>query len=253
MSGDVVSHVLKDKPTHLIDEALDPMANVLDEVGPGQMAPRNMSSWIFRATCTVLGGVYRTADAASSRAEFATAMMRDSAMQTEPPKMKDASAMIIDGEMESERLNNLELGIPVAAELPVLNTSQLLELERRVGDLVSRLEDEIQRAEGENKRRKEQSAEQMRREEVMNSNRFGKYVTNDEWAAALRNRIEKRIVKRHGFRELTVKEKYALDCALMSPLKSKKLQQEEEEDKVFAEIEAREAAKEAAAARAART
>lgn len=233
----LAAKVLNVAATKTIDEALDPMAAVLEETGPGQAAPRNMASWISRATATVLGGIYRVQDAASARSELQSAMMRDSVMQTEPPKTKDASAMIIDGQMESERLNNLEIAIPIPAELPVLTTSQLLELERRLGDLVSRLEDEILRADGEVRRRKEQAAEQAKREEVMSSNRFGKYTTNDEWALALRDRIEKRLHRRHGFEALPARQKKALDEVLNSPLKSKRLMRQQQEDQILLEME----------------
>ena len=133
--------------------------------------------------------------------------------------MKDASAMIIEGAMESDRLNNLDIAIPLPQELPVLTTSQLLEMERRLGDLMSRLEDEIQRAEAEVKRRKEQEFEMEKREAVMHSNRFGRWSTNDEWTLQMRNRIEQRLHRRHGFGDTPAlpSQKANLDSTLNSP------------------------------------
>ena len=223
-TNEINSLLLQSRP-QMIDEGENPMANVLDDASDrtGQLAPRNMSAWIARACESILGKRYVTQDSTAASKELASAMMRNAYIQTEPPAMKDASAMIIDGNMESERLNNLDIGIPGPADLPVLTTSQLLELERRLGDLMGRLEEEVRNAEGEIKRAKEQAAELEKRESVMHSNRFGKWQTNEEWVLRMRNKIEGRLHKRHGYADVPSlpTQKLNLDSTLNSPLQTK--------------------------------
>jgi hypothetical protein len=128
---------------------------------------------------------------------------RAAGTQTAKPKMADASALVVDGEIRAERLVDMDLGVMMPKDLPALTTMQLLEMERRLSDLVQRMQNEHDRAMEE--QRQVETAEQIAAQREMKAKKDkqhggfggGRVISTLEWTQQMRGRVEQRLKQRH--------------------------------------------------------
>jgi hypothetical protein len=146
-----------------------------------------------RVADTMLTGVYRAPNAKGSTATTTETLYT----QTEDLPTRDIGVGVNDNLIEGERIHELKLGLCAPHDLPLMAVAQLLEAERRLSDLLNRLEAEIVRAEAQEERKRLRDSQD---EDEANQahGTYGRFESTDQWTKRFATSIDKRLRRRHG-------------------------------------------------------
>ena len=164
----------------------------------GMLTPAELKQ---RALETLVGGVYPTRKIRNDNVKCESL-----GVQTEQPTVHSVAAG--DGEsaavFATSRTHELSLALPTPQEFPCLTVSQLLEAQRRVEELLTRLETEILRAVEEDSRRAQANPESTPAPRSLGDAHDGaptSLLSTSEWDLKMSQKVEKRL--RCRYRDFT--------------------------------------------------
>jgi hypothetical protein len=144
-----------------------------------------------RVAATMINESYRAPNARGTVPSTTETM----AVQTEELPTREMGVGVTDTLIEGERTHELELGLCPAHDMPLMAVSQLLEAERRLSDLLNRLEAEVGRAEAQERRR---VAREQEEEEEQTHGTFGRFESTAQWTDRFAKAVDRRLRRRHG-------------------------------------------------------
>jgi hypothetical protein len=153
-----------------------------------------LGAWRERVAATMAGGLYIAPGTRGSTTTTTEAICT----QTEELPTRDVGVGVTDNLIEGERKHELELGLCAPHDLPLMSVSQLLEAERRLSDLLNRLESEIVRAEAQQERQRAQEVEGAAEADAKAFGTYGRFLTTDEWTKRFATSIDRRLRRRYG-------------------------------------------------------